>query len=246
MSKMKVGVDDGLDVDGSKLIAGSVPESALAPGALSDACFMTMITNSTATTFTAADVPAVVLGDAFKANFERSFSVNTSSGKITHTASDSDAIKIDVRFSAVKVTSSRNCSFYIAIGNDDDNDITAFADAGGGQVTVTTENAHGLPNGTRVCLNGTTNYNGTFTIASVTTNGFDITDTWVSDDATGNWALVEEDSVVSRLVDTSPSSISLLFVQTLTQNSYMYLLAENNENTDVITLNKLHFAVMEL
>jgi hypothetical protein len=64
--------------------------------------------------------------------------------------------------------------------------ITAFADAGGGQVTVTSA-AHGLTNGEYVIISGTTNYNGYFVVANVTTNTFEITDTWVSDDGTGTW-----------------------------------------------------------
>lgn len=64
--------------------------------------------------------------------------------------------------------------------------ITAFADAGGGSVTVTSA-THGLANGDKVTISGTTSYDGTFTIAGVATNTFTITDTWVADDATGTW-----------------------------------------------------------
>lgn len=66
--------------------------------------------------------------------------------------------------------------------------ITAFADAGGGQVTVTSA-AHGLLNGDAVTISGTTNYNGIFIVANKTDNTYEITDTWVVDDATGNWYL---------------------------------------------------------
>ncbi len=66
------------------------------------------------------------------------------------------------------------------------NDITAFADAGGGQVTVTSV-GHGRANSDSVKIIGTTNYNGTFIISNVTTDTFEITNTWVSDDGTGKW-----------------------------------------------------------
>lgn len=64
--------------------------------------------------------------------------------------------------------------------------ITAFADAGGGKVTVTSA-AHGLGNGAHVTIAGTTNYNGDFKVENVTTDTYDIVDTWVADDATGTW-----------------------------------------------------------
>lgn len=62
--------------------------------------------------------------------------------------------------------------------------ITAFADGGGGQVTVTAA-AHGIPEDHYVSIAGTTNYNGLFQVTNVATNTFEITDTWVSDDGTG-------------------------------------------------------------
>jgi hypothetical protein len=64
--------------------------------------------------------------------------------------------------------------------------ITAFADAGGGKVTVTS-NAHNMSNGTTVWQKNNTSYNGRFVISGVTTNTYDIVATWVADDATGSW-----------------------------------------------------------
>lgn len=67
--------------------------------------------------------------------------------------------------------------------------ITAFADYSGtvpGTVLVT-DVGHGLLTGMTVTILGTTNYNGTFTITKVSNDTFYITDTWVADDATGNW-----------------------------------------------------------
>lgn len=64
--------------------------------------------------------------------------------------------------------------------------ITAFADAGSGNVTVTSA-AHGMSNGDIISIAGTTNYNGVFTVANATTNTYTIVDTWVANDATGTW-----------------------------------------------------------
>jgi hypothetical protein len=71
----------------------------------------------------------------------------------------------------------------------DQGPITVFADGGGGQVVVTSNN-HDMANATAVIISGTTSYNGTFTTSNVTTNTFEITDTWVADDATGTWNTV--------------------------------------------------------
>ena len=81
--------------------------------------------------------------------------------------------------------------------------ISAFADAGGGQVQVTTTSAHGLGDGDTITISGTTNYNGTFTISKVTSTTFEITDTWVSDDATGsiNSSTIYDDSAFSVEMD---------------------------------------------
>lgn len=69
--------------------------------------------------------------------------------------------------------------------------ISAFADYSGtvaGTVLVT-DTAHGLLTGDIVTIDGTTNYNGTFSITKVDDNTYYITDTWVADDATGNWTM---------------------------------------------------------
>ena len=64
--------------------------------------------------------------------------------------------------------------------------ITAFADAGGGKVTVTSA-SHTLTDGGIVSISGTTSYNGIFAVSDVAGNDFNITDTWVADDGTGNF-----------------------------------------------------------
>lgn len=74
--------------------------------------------------------------------------------------------------------------------------ITAYADGGGGQVTVTS-NAHGLSNGDEVTITGSTNYNDTFTVANVAANTFEITHSWDGDDAAGTWKI----SVAQRYSD---------------------------------------------
>jgi len=64
--------------------------------------------------------------------------------------------------------------------------ITAYADAGGGEVTVTS-GTHGLVTGDIISIRGTTNYNGVFEVTKVDDNNFKITDTWVADDGASDW-----------------------------------------------------------
>ena len=102
--------------------------------------------------------------------------------------------------------------------------ITAFADGGSGQVTVTSAN-HGLHDNDSVTITGTTNYNGTFTITNTDTNTFEITDTWVSDDATGTWTTTGWTEVSSVNFDSDARcdfevyNSTIWFVNGLTTNS---------------------------
>lgn len=67
--------------------------------------------------------------------------------------------------------------------------ITAFADAGPGNVTVVSINT--LTNGTQITISGTTSYNGTYVVASRTDANFVIAKTFVtgSENETGYWQL---------------------------------------------------------
>lgn len=85
--------------------------------------------------------------------------------------------------------------------------ITAFADAGGGQVTVTS-NGHGMVNLATVTIEDTTSYNGFFEISNVATNTYQITDTFVSNDATGRYT-----------TDSSPFDFSTSLSPTVTSGT---------------------------
>jgi hypothetical protein len=64
--------------------------------------------------------------------------------------------------------------------------ISAFADGGGGEVTVTS-GTHGLTEGDYVTIVATTNYNGAYKVISANTNDFNILATWAGDDGAGDW-----------------------------------------------------------
>lgn len=65
--------------------------------------------------------------------------------------------------------------------------ITAWADQGGGVIRATTGAAHGLTTGDVVTITNTTNYNGVYIVTVIDTTNFDITATWVADDAQGTY-----------------------------------------------------------
>ncbi len=106
--------------------------------------------------------------------------------------------------------------------------ITAFADAGGGQITVTSV-AHGRQEGTSVTISGTTNYNGTFTVSNVTDDTFEITDTWVSDDATGTWV----DNNFTQMTDTAHglSNGDEIHVMETTNHDGLWAIVNSKTNT---------------
>lgn len=65
--------------------------------------------------------------------------------------------------------------------------ITAFADAGNGNTTVTSANT--LSNGAFITIGGTSNYNGTYTVTNVSSTTFVITKPFIANDATGVWQM---------------------------------------------------------
>jgi len=59
-------------------------------------------------------------------------------------------------------------------------------------VTVVTSASHGRTDGQSITISGSTNYNGTFTVANKTANTFEIATTYVGNDATGKWVYGEQ------------------------------------------------------
>ena len=111
----------------------------------------------------------------------------TSSGGYTGTGTPTYTIEIDGKTTgSITKYEELNTSAITAMANAHTGAITVMADAGGGNTTITSA-THGLANEDRVTISATSNYNGIFTIASVTTNTFQIVRTFVSDEATGAW-----------------------------------------------------------
>jgi len=91
-----------------------------------------------------------------------------------------------------------------------------FADAGGGKVTVTSTD-HGLSNGDNVTIEWTTSYDGNYVVSSVATDTFEITDTFVANDATGRYR--------KRIIVNS--EVSTKFLGIVKFNSLVYAMVSN-------------------
>jgi len=205
--------------------------------------------NSTATVISAANTPVKTVGTFVERSSERMTTTDT--GRITYVGLEDVKLSTSVIISTeiasgVKIP----CAFYVNHGNDTNNIISAFADAGGGEVTVTVANwsSHTLANSDRVVITGTTNYNGTYTISSVSvgasTTTFNITATWVSDDATGYWSLIESTSKVPiDLTNSEVSLASLIHREEYKQNEYIEIFFENQSTTNDATMEDISIIV---
>ena len=89
--------------------------------------------------------------------------------------------------------------------------ITAYADGGGGLVTVTSA-GHGMSAGNMISITGSTNYNALEEVVGVHTNTFTVTATWAGDDGAGTW--IKGDSLTA--VANSVGVYAVNFTATLT------------------------------
>lgn len=98
--------------------------------------------------------------------------------------------------------------------------ITAFADGGGGTVTLTAT-AHGMAVGDLISIEGTTNYNGDYIITAKTADTITFAATWVSDDGTGTvWNHIA--SFVDSVSDDSLDATETVSTATEDPNQFLY------------------------
>ena len=111
----------------------------------------------------------------------------SSGGGYTGTGTPTFTVEIDGKTTgSITKYEALNTLSITAMANAHTGSITVMADAGGGNTTITSS-SHGLSNSDRVTISGTSNYNGIYTIAGVTTNTFQIVRTFVTNEATGSW-----------------------------------------------------------
>jgi hypothetical protein len=109
--------------------------------------------------------------------------------------------------------------------------ITQFADAGGGNVRVTSA-SHGFDNGNDITISDTTNYNGAFVVANRTADTFTIIDTWVADDATGTVTYsitrgLSSINLIDTLIDLSLDEVSQIVANSGDGNTKMETITGN-------------------
>lgn len=89
--------------------------------------------------------------------------------------------------------------------------ITAYADGGGGLVTVTSA-GHGMSAGNMISITGSTNYNALEEVVGVHTDTFTVTAAWAGDDGAGTW--IKGDSLTAGA--NSAGVYAVTFCTTLT------------------------------
>jgi hypothetical protein len=117
--------------------------------------------------------------------------------------------------------------------------ITGFVNAGGaGNVTVTS--ANNLSSGSIITINGTTNYNGTYTVVSATSTNFVITSSFFTASDSGTWQL-GGGMISSCLTTGSTSAITLSTVPSrFTGVAPLSVFFDASDTTATATTKPLH------
>lgn len=207
---------------------------------------MFMITNATLTSIATQDVPLKAGGTWTTGTVER-FTFN-SNGRLTYTGLEDIERQVTVNLRGLNDAGvNKDFSFYISKGNDTNNTITAFADSAAdpGVDTTVTSAAHGLSAGDRVPITNTTNYNLVHTVTRVVdANNFDIDFVYVANDATGNWALIDENSLSgNRFSTTDNKNTTVIATTVFSTNDYVEFFIENNTDATDFALDQTKFII---
>ena len=189
------------------------------------------LNNVTITTFTANLIPTYLLSTFTQSIGER-VSVEAD-GTIRYFGIETVILGITITIYGTNTSGTTiEFSHYLVKGNYDTGTgastqaISSFADAGGGQVTVTTTYAHGLQNNTRIMIVGTTNYDGYYIITNVSTYTFEITATFVATE-TGRYEIIIEDSKSPNVYSsTAKITLPVVFQGSASQWDYVRLVVE--------------------
>jgi hypothetical protein len=154
----------------------------------------------------------------------------TSDGSIQYIGNEEENMSVMATISGtVSAGTGIGVSFYIA-KNNTGNTIVSFADAGGGQVLVTSSVEHGFSDGDRIIIEDTANYDSEYTISDATSTTYLITATWVSTE-TGSHYQVQEYSKASNEFSGLVSNTSLLSLVSVDTDDILFLCVENTSST---------------
>jgi hypothetical protein len=130
-------------------------------------------------------------------------------------------------------------NFYAAKGNTGVT-ITAVADAGGGQLTVTTSAAHGFANGDRVLQEATTDYNDDYTISNITATTYEITETFVATEAGTVAMLLLVTKASNTFVASASKNTVVVGHIAVVPDDFLYIAVENVGNAGEWNLDDIH------
>ncbi len=139
--------------------------------------------------------------------------VMTNDSELTFTNLEEQRGSIDVFFGAnVTGGGTKDLEFSIFKNTGDVGSITAFVDAGGGLVTITSA-SHGLSDDEYIKIVGAVSagYNSDFIVSNVTLNTFDVELVFVADDATGSWfeMAIVDGSAMPRQTSATAGSVAV-------------------------------------
>lgn len=199
--------------------------------------------NSTQTSLSAADTPAIVAGTWVQSQAERF--TTTSSGRATYVGLDDINVTIISNPETVlALGTNKDITFYLSKGNDTTNTITGVTDQGGGTVRITTGNAHGLSTNDEVFITNTTSYNGFYVITVIDSTNFDITATYVASE-TGNWQEILQNTSAGNQIEsaTKASSTSVISNQPMMTNDFIELFVENNTDATNLVIRNVNLLI---
>lgn len=128
--------------------------------------------------------------------------------------------------------------------------ITAFADAGGGQVTVTSA-GHGLANGAVVWIAQSTNYLNKYTISNVATDTFEITETYVAETPLSGtawetgWTKVAGTTVEKDVQRSSQTANNQITFENLEEKILQITVTTNPQNDTISAAKEWEFCIMK-
>lgn len=121
-------------------------------------------------------------------------------------------------------------NFYLGKGKIGTGIILA-SDSGAGKVTFTTAAPHGLVADDRVNIQGTTSYNGTFTVTAVTDTTFTVVVTWVTTETGFNPRKILEHTKASNTFSNTDANTMMIAQVDFEEDTFIQLFVENVSST---------------